>query len=101
MPFASDQTAATEPGVTLVIEQEHRTAFRRLARGLVLLGLFALFGYAVWRAWAVLSDLERVKLVELRRAFELVSVRDAILCVVGWRVGRELLHAAARPKPKT
>jgi hypothetical protein len=37
-----------------------------------------------------------VKLSDVKRALDVVSVRDAILCVVGVAIGRELLRAVAR-----
>jgi len=51
------------------------------------------FGYCMKTAWEVLQDLGRVSLADMAQALRVVSVRDAILCIVGMRVGRELVTA--------
>ena len=39
----------------------------------------------------MLQDLGRVSVADVAQALRVVSVRDAILCMVGYRIGRELL----------
>ena len=68
------------------------------ARGLAVLALLALLGYCLHAAWIVLRQLEHVTLTDFKRALDVVSVRDAVLCVVGYRVGTELLRAVVRAR---
>ena len=74
----------------------HRESVRRATRMLVALGLLALFGYCLATAWQVLEQLSHVKLSDVTRALAVVSVRDAVLCCVGYRIGTELLRAITR-----
>lgn len=64
---------------------------RRALRVAAAAGLLVVFGYCAATAWNVLGDLARVSLADVAQALRVVSVRDAILCLVGYRVGRELL----------
>ena len=41
----------------------------------------------------MLQGLGRVSVADVAQALRVVTVRDAILCVVGYRIGRELLTA--------
>jgi hypothetical protein len=40
--------------------------------------------------------LANVKLSDCRRALDVVSVRDAVLCFLGYRLGLELLRSVTR-----
>jgi hypothetical protein len=60
------------------------------------LAFLALFAYCTRTAWGVLCQLGHVTLAEGLEAFRVVSVRDAILCVVGYQIGKELLAAVLR-----
>ncbi len=73
-------------------------AVREVVRGLVVLALLALLGYCVHAAWIVLRQLENVTLADIKHALDVVSVRDAVLCVIGYRVGTELLRAVVRAR---
>lgn len=99
MPSVDDATQGGTP-LVFAIEKRWSPALRSTAQIAVLLAFLAAFVYSVARAWAVLGELDHVKLVELRRALEVISVRDAIVCFLGYRLGWELLRAAIRPKRK-
>ena len=71
---------------------------REVVRTVAVLALLALLAYCVHAAWIVLRQLEHVTLAEIKRALDVVSVRDAVLCVVGYRVGTELLRAVVRAR---
>jgi hypothetical protein len=45
----------------------------------------------------VLGGLGRVKLADGRNPLGVISVREAILCVVGYRIGTELVRAEEFP----
>jgi hypothetical protein len=66
---------------------------RRALRVAATAGLLVVFGYCAATAWDVLRALARVSLADVAQALRVVSVREAILCLVGYRVGRELLAA--------
>jgi hypothetical protein len=71
---------------------------REIARGVAVLGLLVLLVYCLHAVWMVLRQLEHVTLAEIKHALDVVSVRDAVLCVVGYRVGTELLRAVVRAR---
>jgi hypothetical protein len=75
-----------------------RGALREALRVGIVLGLLVAFGYCLVTAWGVLGELGHVKLVDCRNALTVVSVRDAILCVVGYRIGSELVRAVVRAR---
>jgi hypothetical protein len=70
-----------------------RDLLRAALRVLATAALLVVFGYCTWTAWGVLQGLGRVSLADMAQALRVVTVRDAILCLVGYRVGRELLTA--------
>jgi hypothetical protein len=72
------------------------SAAKDAVRGVAVLALLALLAYCIHAAWTVLRQLEHVTLAEIKHALDIVSVRDAILCVVGYRVGTELVRAVVR-----
>jgi len=71
-------------------------AVREVVRGVAVLAFLALLAYCVHAGWTVLRQLELVTLADIKHALDLVSVRDAILCVIGYRIGTELLRAVVR-----
>jgi hypothetical protein len=71
---------------------------RDVVRGLTVLGFAGVLAYCLHTAWAVLRQLQYVKLADMKHALDVVSVRDAVLCGVGYRVGTELLRAAVRAR---
>jgi len=69
-----------------------------VARGLAVVALLSLLAYCLHAAWIVLRQLEHVTLTDFKHALDVVSVRDAVLCVVGYKVGTELLRAVVRSR---
>jgi hypothetical protein len=69
---------------------------RSLLRAVLVVGFVALLASCVATAWSVLGELSRVKLAHCSRALEVVSVRDAVLCGLGYVVGKALLRAVVR-----
>ena len=67
-----------------------------VARIGAVLALLAVLAYCLHTAWDVLGRLGTVKLAECSHALEVVTVRDGVLCVVGYRIGIELLRAVTR-----
>jgi len=47
-------------------------------------------------AWDVLAHLGTVKLAECRHVLDVVTIRDALLILLGYRLGIELLRAVTR-----
>jgi hypothetical protein len=93
MRFGHDYTASATAEY-IVVEPAAGSDFGRRALPIAsTVALLVVFGYCMSVAWDVLHDLGRVSLADLTQALRVVSVRDAILCVVGYRVGRELLVA--------
>jgi len=80
-------------GFSVLTEGRHGPLVRETARVAIVVGAVVLFGYCIKVAWDVLAQLEGVRLVDCMRALQVVSVRDAVLCLVGYGVGKELLKA--------
>lgn len=95
MSHERDRTAsATMAAEYVVLEpMAARDVLRGGLRALATTALLVVFAYCVWTAWDVLQGLGRVSLADMAQGLRVVSVRDAILCVIGYRVGRELLTA--------
>jgi hypothetical protein len=92
MTSAREHTAAA--AADYIVEPAHgRDLVRRVARAAGTAGILILFGYCLRTAWVVLQGLGRVSVADVAQALRVVNVRDAILCVVGYRIGRELLTA--------
>ncbi|MCW5891747.1 MAG: hypothetical protein KIT14_14535 [bacterium] len=83
-------------------ERLERRPWRAAARVATTVGLLVLLGYCVSVAWNVLEQLAAVRLLDVSDALRVVSVRDALLCLVGYKIAKELLRAllAARPFPR-
>ena len=71
---------------------------REVMRVLTVLGLVGVLAYCVHAAWTVLRQLEHVTLADMKHALDVVSVRDAVLCAVGYKVGTELMRAVVRTR---
>lgn len=82
------------------LERQH--PWRAAARFATTTLLLALLAYCVTVGWEVLQQLRAVRLLDLTDALRVVSVRDAILCVLGWKIAKELLRAliAVRQPPR-
>jgi len=73
-----------------------RGVLKDVARVAAVVAFLALLAYCVTTGWTVLGRLGGVKLADCRKVLDVVSVRDAILCFLGYRVGLELLRALTR-----
>jgi hypothetical protein len=93
MRHTSDRTASATAEYIVVDPAPSLDVPRRAVRIAATAALLVVFGYCVYTAWGVLQGLARVSLADAAQALRVVSVRDAILCLVGYRVGRELLTA--------
>ena len=93
MRFGPDRTASATSEYIVVEPAAPSDLTRRVLRIASMAALVVVFGYCMKTAWDVLQDLGRVTLADTAQALRVVSVRDAILCVIGLRVGRELVTA--------
>jgi hypothetical protein len=93
MRFGHDRTASATSEYIVVDPAPSTDLMRRTLRIASTAALVVVFGYCMKTAWDVLQDLARVSLADMAQALRVVSVRDAILCLVGVRVGRELVSA--------
>jgi len=93
MVWNRDRTASATADFVVIEPAGERNLMRAALRGGAMLGLLLAFAYCAETAWEVLGDLGRVSVADVTQALRVVSVRDAILCMVGWRIGRELLVA--------
>lgn len=95
MSHRHDHTASATVAAEYVVLEP--LAVRDVVRGVVRFSttavLLVAFAYCCWTAWGVLQGLGRVSLADMAQGLRVVSVRDAILCLIGYRVGRELLTA--------
>ena len=71
---------------------------KEATRSVAVLALLALLAYCLKAVWLVLRQLEHVTLADFKHALDVVSVRDAVLCVVAYRIGTELIRAAMRAR---
>jgi hypothetical protein len=71
---------------------------RDVTRAAVVVAFLVVLTYCLRTAWDVLGELSKVKLVDCKNALTVISVRDAVLCVVGYRIGAELLRAVVRAR---
>ena len=58
----------------------------------------AMVAYATLRAHGMLQELQGVPLATVWQAVERVSVGDAIVCFIGYRLAVELIRAALAPR---
>src|SRR5262245_19611903 len=94
MRWLRDATLARNP--TAGSWAPEGSARRDLRRAAVGAALVVLRGYCLTTAWTVLGQLGMVKLADCRHAFDAVSVRDAVLCILGYKIGIEFLRAVTR-----
>jgi hypothetical protein len=95
MPWMRDG-AVTWDGIFRASGFRCSSALKDLARLTAVVAFLVLFAYCLRTGWAVLGELGNVKLADCRRVLDVVSVRDAVLCLLGYRVGLELLRAVTR-----
>ena len=70
-------------------------------RVLLVCAFLAIFAYSASRAWVVLGALDGVKLRDAGRILEVVSLRDAILSIVAYGLGKELVRALGRRRDES
>jgi len=90
MPLTHERTAAAT-GEYVLESKIELGLVRRGLRVVATVGLLVAFGYCAGTAWGVLQGLGHVSVADVAQSLRMVSVRDAILCAVGWRIGRELV----------
>ncbi len=98
MYSTAGRMSAAASGFTVAALGASHEWVRRIVRFSIVLGFLTLLVYCGRAAWQVLQELSVVRLADWQHALELVSVRDAVLCIVGYRLGRELLRAVTRPR---
>jgi hypothetical protein len=80
---------------------EGRTFVRQVIRMALVCALLTTFAYSASRAWVVLGALDAVKLRDAGRILDVVSLRDAILSIVAYGLGKELVRALGRRRDDT
>jgi hypothetical protein len=98
MASAYERTAAGTADYIIVEPIADPSLARRALRWAATAGTLVLFGYCLRTGWDVLQGLGRVSVADVTQALRVVSVRDAILCMVGYRIGRELLVAVLQTR---
>ena len=96
MSFAFTRTADAAAAFAVVEAGPGRDPIRRAVRVPLTLALLVAFAYCARTAWSVLNGLGQISIADMAHTLHVVSVRDLILCAVGWRLGRELLVALLR-----
>jgi hypothetical protein len=96
MSFAFTRTADAAAAFTVMEAVPGGDRIRRAVRIALTFALLVAFAYCARAAWHVLGELSRISLADVAHALHVVSVRDVILCAVGWRIGRELVVAVLR-----
>ena len=93
-----DRTASATAEYIVLEPEAGRDLARRALRVATTALLLVAFAHCLRTAWDVLEDLGRVSVADVAQALRVVSVRDAILCMVGYRIGRELLTMAVQTR---
>ncbi|HYV56166.1 MAG TPA: hypothetical protein VE911_01420 [Candidatus Nitrosopolaris sp.] len=98
MTWAMHQAA--EPATTIELTNESPLrAFVREALGVIgAVALLVLLVVCAQTSWQVLQMLGQVKLSDASHALQIISVRDAVLCVVGYRVAMRLVQVFIRSR---
>ena len=86
------------PAATLELTNESplRTLVREVLGVGAAVGLLVALVLCAQTAWQVLQVLGQVKLSDATHALSVISVRDAVLCVVGYRVAMRLVQVFIR-----
>ena len=86
------------PAATLELTNESplRTLVREVLGVGAAVGLLVALVLCAQTAWQVLQVLGQVKLSDATHALSIISVRDAVLCVVGYRVAMRLVQVFIR-----
>jgi hypothetical protein len=95
MRSAVDLGPADRPFAFSIVS-DGRTVVRQAMRVALVCAFLAIFAYSASRAWVVLGALDGVKLRDAGRILDVVSLRDAILSIVAYGLGKELVRALGR-----
>ena len=91
MLWDHDRTATATAEYIVMEPVPPRALVRAAVRLATTLVSVVVCAYCLATAWDVLRDLGRVSLADAAQALRVVSVRDAILCTIGFRLARDLL----------
>jgi hypothetical protein len=95
MRSAIDLGSADQPFAFRAVS-EGRMLLRQVMRITLVFAFLAIFAYSASRAWVVLGALDGVKLRDAARILDVVSLRDALLSIVAYGLGKELVRALGR-----
>jgi len=92
------QEAEPAAAIELTRETPLRTLVREMLGVVAAVGLLVILVVCAQTGWQVLQTLGQVKLSDASHALQIISVRDAVLCVVGYRVAMRLVHVFIRSR---
>ena len=95
------QEAEPAAAIELTRETPLRTLVREMLGVVAAVGLLVILVVCAQTGWQVLQTLGQVKLSDASHALQIISVRDAVLCVVGYRVAMRLVHVFVRSRRST
>ncbi|HSV08836.1 MAG TPA: hypothetical protein VLI07_20135 [Candidatus Binatus sp.] len=100
MAWAMHQEAEPAAAIELTRETPLRT-LREMLGVVAAVGLLVILVVCAQTGWQVLQTLGQVKLSDASHALQIISVRDAVLCVVGYRVAMRLVQVFVRSRRST
>jgi len=95
------QEAEPAAAIELTRETPLRTLVREMLGVVAAVGLLVILVVCAQTGWQVLQTLGQVKLSDASHALQIISVRDAVLCVVGYRVAMRLVQVFVRSRRNT
>jgi hypothetical protein len=95
------QEAEPAAAIELTRETPLRTLVREMLGVVAAVGLLVILVVCAQTGWQVLQTLGQVKLSDASHALQIISVRDAVLCVVGYRVAMRLVQVFVRSRRST
>jgi len=98
VPWAMHRVEAPAATLELTNESPLRTFVREALAVVAAVGLLVVLVLCAQTAWQVLQVLGQVKLSDATHALSVISVRDAVLCVVGYRVAMRLVQVFIRSR---
>ncbi|TMB09400.1 MAG: hypothetical protein E6J71_28165 [Deltaproteobacteria bacterium] len=96
VPWAMHHVEAPAATLELTNESPFRTLVREALGMVAAVGLLVVLVFCAQTAWQVLQVLGQVKLSDATHALSVISVRDAVLCVVGYRIAMRLVQVFIR-----
>jgi len=94
--WAIHQEAEPAAAIELTRETPLRTLVREMLGVVAAVGLLVILVVCAQTGWQVLQTLGQVKLSDATHALSVISVRDAVLCVVGYRIAMRLVQVLIR-----